>query len=240
MYVVGYDLINGVEQALLSLSRLGYKVEGENQSNHEWLLDNSLHLKISAPLSTHYCIPKCIMGGFEDLVAYVDEFLNGTDKDFNYTYHDLYNKYFDKCISEIERYRHTRRATLPLAGDVSYESEYPPCLQLMLPRIIKDEGGYEYLKLMVVFRSNDAVKAFPMNLVAIAMFQKKLADYFNVAVGEIDYVVNSFHCYEADIPKLEAYCNRFQNANYFSEIAYSLEEYYEVENEYKRQKELSI
>lgn len=240
MNVFSYDIPQAIETSLDMLDRIGEYVEGENQNQREWLKDMPLYLEVYKPLSTLSCIPKCIMGGLEDLVAYVDEFLNGTDKDFNYTYHDLYNKYFDKCISEIERYKYTRRATLPVAGDASYESEYPPCLQLMLPRIIKLEDGSERLTLMVVFRSNDAVKAFPMNLVAVAMFQKKLAEYFNVEVGQLRYVVNSFHCYQADIEKLKAYNDRFRDCQDLSEIAFTLDEYYEVENEYKRQKELSI
>ena len=240
MNIIGYDIPTAIESSLDRLWRCGDLVRGENQNQTEWLLDTSLHLTVLHPLDTEYCIPKCIMGGLEDLVAYVDEFLNGTDKEFNYTYHGLYSKYFDRCISEIERCNYTRRATLPLAGDVSYESEYPPCLQLMLPRIIKSKDGSERLTLMVVFRSNDAVKAFPMNLVAIAMFQKKLANYFNVEMGELQYIVNSFHCYQADRSKLEAYVARFNQTLDMSEIAFTLDEYYEVENEYKRQKELSL
>ena len=134
-------------------------------------------------------------------------------------------KYWEQCEKEIERYRYTRRATLPIAGEVSYASQYPPCLQLLLPRIVKDLNNQtERLDLTVVFRSNDAVNAFPMNAFAISMMQKQLAEKHGVDCGELLYIANSFHCYHKDLDKLRAYVRRWKNAENSSDYGYSMAE----------------
>lgn len=222
-------LAETVFYALHCLSKNGKRVEGENQSNKDILLEDILFIKTYNPLGKEYCIPKCLAGGLEDLKSYVDEFLYGTkDGKFTYTYHEIYSQYMDRCKAEIERYPYTRRAVLPLAGEASYASQYPPCLQLIIPRIIKLENDVAALNLTAVFRSNDAVNAFPMNIFALAVMQKQLAEEFNVEVGDLIYMANSFHCYSRDIPKLEGYADRYEWSTHPSEYAFTMDEYKEV------------
>jgi thymidylate synthase len=228
MFIVAQNLAKGVFEALKRLDEAPNVVEGENQSNKEILLERKLVMRIYQPLDTEYPIPKCIAGGLDDLADYVAEMLKGTkDGDFTYTYHELYSPYLDKMREEINRYRYTRRATLPIAGEKSYGTPYPPCLQLILPRIVKEEHGVDRMDLTVVFRSNDAVNAFPMNAFALAMMQKALAEEFGCDVGEFVYIANSFHCYAKDWGKLRQYVNRYTNAQADSDYGITMEEYEE-------------
>ena len=219
------------------LKRKGNKRLRNNQSNIEECLEIGLCLDIKNDNRFwDYYAPKCVM--FEDiegLVEYDLEFTYGiNDGKFNYTYHQLFAPYLDKCIDELANNPQSRRAVLPIAGEMSYKDEYPPCLQL----IMVDLSDKNAVNITVVFRSNDAVKAFPSNLFAIRRLQSYIAEklmerneneeYF---VGNITYIANNFHAYGHDYNMLNGYLNRMYTAE-DEKLFWTADEYIEAINEY--------
>lgn len=202
----------------------------ENQDNADKSKDVSITINvedISKPT-----ISKAFPGELKTMVEYVLEFVNGV-KDFevdlgkwDYTYHQEIKEYLDKCINELKRNHDTRRAVIPIAGEKSYASMYPPCMQNIMFRII---GGK--LHTTVTFRSNDAVKAFVMNSFAISQLARFIATEVGVEVGGYTHIANSFHAYSNDWDQLEGYCKMFATRDE-SELYYTYEEYLEVYNEY--------
>ncbi len=162
------------------------------------------------------------------LVAYDLELNNGVLdwEGFDYTYHELYSKYYDSCIAELKRDNRTRRATLPIAGDKSYNSPHPPCLQTIL---IKIKDGK--LHTTSVFRSNDGVKAIVMNLFGIARLAHRVAKDVGVEVGGLTHIADSYHAYEKDWAELEGYCKMFETRN-DEDLYYTYDEYLEAYDEY--------
>jgi hypothetical protein len=64
------------------------------------------------------------------------------------------------------------------------------------------------LDCMVLFRSNDACKATFMNAFALIMLQKRIAEELGIEVGIYVHRANSFHCYEKDYDRLQAFMGR--------------------------------
>ena len=220
------------------LQNRGKKRLRNNQSKIEECLEIGLCLDIryDEHFSDYYA-PKCVM--FEDiegLVEYDLEFTYGiNDGKFNYTYHQLFAPYLNKCIDELVNNPQSRRAVLPIAGEMSYKDEYPPCLQLMMVEL----SDRNEVNITVVFRSNDAVKAFPSNLFAV----KRLQDYIVTELtdrsenddkywmGNIVYIANNFHAYGHDYKMLNGYLNRMYNAE-DEKLFWTADEYLEAITKY--------
>ncbi|MBQ0014699.1 MAG: hypothetical protein KBS82_05175 [Oscillospiraceae bacterium] len=165
-------------------------------------------LDIEEPTSEPF-ISKSIMSDLKGLYKYDKEFIDGTadDSGWEYTYHQLYSKYYNQLIDELKRNLHTRRACIALGqDDINFTSD-PPCLQLMMFNYVNGK-----LEMTVVFRSNDGVKAFPMNIHAIEMLHQKVANDIGAPVGALHYIANNFHCYSRDFEMLYSYCNTFRTA----------------------------
>ena len=147
---------------------------------------------------------KCIPSDLQGLVKYIDEFVNGTADDlgWDYTYHQLYAPYLPKVIEELKRCPYSRRACISLVHGTD-TSLNPPCLQQMqFSTHVPLYGGKRKLDMAVMFRSNDALKAFPMNIQAIISLQEKVAKELGYDVGRLTYFVENFHVYEKDLPDL--------------------------------------
>lgn len=208
-YIKAKSIGLGVEESMKALLHYGHTHERENQDRKEEMLEIQLCLDIENPISDPY-ISKSIPCGLEQLLSYDDEFLYGTadDSGWKYTYHKLYSVYYDKLIAELNRNLNTRRACIALGqGDINFTSD-PPCLQLMMFNIVDDK-----LEMTCVFRSNDGVKAFPMNIHAIGRLQEQVAKELGYQVGPLHYLANNFHCYHNDLHTLEQYCNIFETAS---------------------------
>lgn len=207
-YIEAETIGYGIEKALFALSESGVSQVRENQDREEEMIEIQLCLDVLNPLEEP-AISKAIPCGLEQLRDYDREFLDGTadNAGWKYTYHGLYAPFYDKLINELNRNPHTRRACIALGqGDINFTSD-PPCLQLLMVNIVRDK-----LELTCVFRSNDGLKAFPMNIHAISMLQKQIADDLGYEVGPLHYIANNFHCYHKDINTLNQYCNIFRNA----------------------------
>ena len=63
-----------------------------------------------------------------------------------------------------------------------------------------------------------------MNAFALIMLQKRFADALGVKMGSYTHRANSFHCYEKDIPMLEGYVKRMEDAEDVYDICFDYED----------------
>ena len=217
IYVKAGNFKEAITKSWEALKDNGVKRQRNNQSKTSECLEIGLCLDVgNDELGFNYYAPKCVM--FEDiegLIEYELEFVKGiNDGKFNYTYHQLFAPYLDKCIEELANNPQSRRAVLPIAGEMSYKDEYPPCLQLMMVDL-SDEGK---VSITAVFRSNDAVKAFPSNLFAVKRLQshiaQELSDITKIPhyIGNVTYIANNFHAYNNDYGMLDGYLKQMKTA----------------------------
>ena len=199
----------GVEEAIKALNEYGIEQERENQDWKDTTKEIQLCLDIDDP-TAEPAISRCIMGDLRTLASYDHEILDGTadDRGWKYTYHQLYSRFYDQCRDELKRNIHTRRACIALGqGDINF-SEDPPCLQMLMFNYVSGK-----LEMTIIFRSNDGVKAFPMNIHAISLIQQRMAKELDVPVGPLHYIANNFHCYSRDYDVIKNYCHVFETAN---------------------------
>jgi thymidylate synthase len=181
-------------------------------------------------------IHKDFPGGLADLQEYVMEVVEGIkdhfvrdrndpeDTRWEYTYHQRLFKY-DACSAgpgepqavrvfdqieevcrKLAKNPHTRRAQA-ITWKVWEDNDCydPACLQSLWCRI--HEGQ---LNMNVRFRSNDAYKAAFMNIFALVMLQKKMADRISelsgspVSVGRYCHMADSYHLYGSYFREFEA------------------------------------
>lgn len=195
----------GVINSMKALNQYGVMSIRENQNKQEEVKEIQLTLDVLNP-SLEPMVCKAMPCSLKQLSEYIDEFLDGTadNAGWKYTYHGLYSPFYEKVIAELKRNIHTRRACIALGqGDINFTAD-PPCLQLLMFNVVAGK-----LEITAVFRSNDGVKAFPMNIQAIAALQRKIADEIELQTGELHYIANNFHAYNKDIVLLEQYCRNF-------------------------------
>lgn len=208
-YVRARTVALGVEEAMKALHAHGIAQTRENQNWEDVTTEIQLLLDIEEP-DAEPAISRSIITDLKGLAQYDREFLDGTadDAGWKYTYHMLYSRFYDQVIAELRRNINTRRACIALGqGDINF-TEDPPCLQMIMFNCV--EGKLEET---IVFRSNDGVKAFPMNIHATAMLQQRVADELGLPVGPLHYIANNFHCYSRDREILGNYCKTFETAN---------------------------
>ena len=184
----------GIEAAMKALNEKGIVQERENQDRTDVTKEIQLCLDIEDPTAEPF-ISRSIVTDLKGLAKYDHEFLDGTgDNDgWEYTYHALYSRFYDQLLSELRRNIHTRRACIALGqGDINFSSD-PPCMQLMMFNYVDGK-----LEMTILFRSNDGVKAFPMNIHAVSLLQEKVAGELGLPVGPMHYIANNFHCYSRD------------------------------------------
>lgn len=190
-------------------------------------LEVSMTITVEKPLQEPM-ISKFFIGGPQELQQYAMEMVDGI-LDFevrkgkwHYTYHQRYVKQLDWVIRELRRNPTSRRAVMSLWWwRIDEPSGDPPCLN-HIQFFVRDDK----LDMDVLFRSNDAVKATFMNAFALIMLQKKVADILGYEVGTYTHRANSFHCYEKDFEKLNAFIYQYEKVAACGEddsLAYSYE-----------------
>ena len=190
-------------------------------------LEASMTITIEKPLQEPM-ISKFFIGGPQELQQYVMEMVDGI-LDFevekgkwHYTYHQRYADQLDYIVKELMRNPSSRRAVMVLWDkDADQTSGDPPCLNHIQFFIRNNK-----LDMVVLFRSNDAVKATFMNAFALIMLQKKVADILGYDVGTYTHRANSFHCYEKDFEKLGAFIHQYEKVAVWGEeddLSYSYE-----------------
>lgn len=216
------NVSRGIYTALKALDLYGGYVHGDgaDATKGEMMKEIFLNLEVVNPFSG-YCVPKCIIAtphtdveittGMEGLIEYELEFIDGirdTDKElFGYTYHDLYKDSYLDMIKALKENKYTRQAMLPVGASKFYAvGEDKPCLMELMFKVRKDDR----LWCTAVFRSNDAVRAFPMNIWAIARLLKHISYEVGIPCGGINYVANSFHVYPGCENTLRGYITRYE------------------------------
>lgn len=209
-YVKANSIGRAVELSIKALNDYGIFQQRENQDMEDCCKEIQLCLDISSPILSdegrEQFVSKAVPCGLEQLIDYDKEFLEGTadNAGWKYTYHALYAPYYPKVIEELKRNRYSRRACIALGqGDINFTSD-PPCLQLLMFNVV--DG---MLEMTVVFRSNDAIKAFPMNIHALSMLQLMVANELNLGFGDMHYIANNFHAYSKDFKTMSQYVKNF-------------------------------
>ena len=204
--VVHADCVaHGIMESMKRLNECGKVSDRENQSNADQCKEIQLLLEIDSVKAEPF-ISRCIVTDLKGLASYDHEILDGTadNAGWAYTYHSLYKPYLQPMIDELKRNIYTRRARLNVGeGDLLYTGD-PPCLNMMLFSYVDGR-----LDMTIVFRSNDGVKAFPMNIHALAMLHLKVAEEVGVEPGAMHYIANNFHAYSKDWQLLDQYCKNF-------------------------------
>ena len=211
--VKGKTLPEAYHKALLEL-----KENGEMTDCTDWnttCLESSMTIFVEEPLCEPM-ISRCFIGGPRSLQQYVMEMLDGV-LDFEiekgnwvYTYHnrmvDLNGiDQIDFVVDELKRNPDSRRAVILVRNAADIGSDDPACLQHIQYFVRKGR-----LECKVLFRSNDACKASYMNMFALIMLQKRIADRVGVPMGSYTHRASSYHCYERDFKALEGYVERIK------------------------------
>jgi len=217
--VYGKNLAGSYHQALLKLKECGDVVDCSDWNTT--CLETSMTIVIEEPVSEPM-ISKCFIGGPHELQQYIMEMLDGI-LDFEvekgnwvYTYHNrmvemkspdgnVINQ-IDFVVDELKRNPSSRRAVILVRNSSDLDSDDPACLQHI--QYFIREGK---LECKVLFRSNDACKASFMNMFALIMLQKRVADCLGIPVGAYTHRANSYHCYERDFDSLDRYIERIRN-----------------------------
>lgn len=209
-YIKANSIGSGVELSIKALNDFGKFEQRENQDTEDCCKEIQLCLDIEKPILTEVgrsqFISKAVPCGLDQLIDYDQEFLHGTadNAGWKYTYHSLYKPYYTKVIDEFKRNPNSRRACIALGqGDINFTSD-PPCLQLLMFNVVD-----EMLEMTAVFRSNDAIKAFPMNIHALSLLQLNLANELVLGYGDLHYIANNFHAYSRDFKLMAQYVKNF-------------------------------
>lgn len=214
--VYGKNLPESYHLALKKLKECGEVVDCSDWNTT--CLDASMTIVIEEPVSEPM-ISKCFIGGPHELQQYIMEMLDGVldfevDKgNWVYTYHNRMAamktpegkelNQVDFVVDELKRNPSSRRAVILVRSSEDLGSEDPACLQHLQYFIHNGK-----LDCKVLFRSNDACKASFMNMFALIMLQKRIADRVGVPVGTYTHRANSYHCYERDFASLDRYLER--------------------------------
>ena len=216
--VRGKTLSESYHKALLALKEQGDMVDCSDWNTT--CLETSMTIEIENPLMEPM-ISKCFIGGPKSLQQYVMEMLDGI-LDFEiekgnwvYTYHNRMAAMKDDkgnvidqiqfVIDDLKRNPSSRRAVILIRNFEDVSSDDPACLQ-HIQYFIRDGK----LECKVLFRSNDACKASFMNMFALIMLQKRIADALGIPIGTYTHRANSYHCYARDFESLDMYVARLQ------------------------------
>lgn len=226
LFVKGQNLAEAWEQSLIQLYENGCDIKTEyDKPDDPPSKDCSMTIVVEEPLAEpmiHMDFP----GGLEDLQEYVLEVLDGIkdhcvrntaddpdDTRWEYTYHQRLFAYevpgiesvfdqIDILALKLAKTPYSRRAQA-ITWKVWEDNDCydPACLQSIWCRVLPDDDGTWTLNANIRFRSNDAYKAAFMNMFALIMLQKKIADRISdlsgqkVKLGRYLHQADSYHIY---------------------------------------------
>ncbi len=223
LHAEGDCIARAWEESLIELNRNGCSVQTQyDKPGDPPSKDATMIVTIHDPLREPM-IHKDFPGGPEDLQEYLMEVCEGIkdhlvrdrrdpgDTRWEYTYHQRLFGYevpssgvFDQIETlsrKLADSPFTRRAQA-VTWKVWEDNDCydPACLQSLWCRITAKEDE-RTLNMNVRFRSNDAYKAAFMNMFALALLQKKIADRVSelsggeVKVGRYCHMADSYHIY---------------------------------------------
>jgi thymidylate synthase len=219
LIVEGDVLPESWEKSLLLLRERSIKSRKEsytNKSGVDEILEASMKMIVNEPLKE----PRIHVGceGLMSLAAYVDEVLDGIKdswigRGWDYTYHQRLFEYdqagqkTDQISQIIQKLKPTsfsnRAQAVTWMPWRDYDVAGPPCLQRIWCKIVDDE----YLEMHTSWRSRDAYNAAFMNMYALTLLQKMIADKIGVKVGRYVDDSDSYHVYDRNFKSLERFAS---------------------------------
>ena len=223
LFVTGRGLAEVWENAVLMTHQQGMDIKTQyDKPEDPPSKDCTMVMVVEDPLSEpmiHLDMP----GGLEDLQEYCMEVLDGIkdhlvrdqrdpgDHRWEYTYHQRLfafvanGQIYDQIrimAQKLAKTPYTRRAQA-VTWKVWEDNDCydPACLQSMWCRVVVDDKERWWLNTNVRFRSNDAYKAAFMNMFALTMLQKRIAETIatytghEVSLGRYMHEADSFHVY---------------------------------------------
>ncbi len=217
LIVEGDVLPESWEKSLLLLCERGIKSRKEsytNKSGVDEILEASMKIIVNEPLNE----PRIHVGceGLMSLTGYVDEVLDGIKdswigRGWDYTYHQRLFEYeqagqkTDQISQIIKKLKPTsfsnRAQAVTWMPWRDYEVAGPPCLQRIWCKIVDDE----WLEMHTSWRSRDAYNAAFMNMYALTLLQRMIADKIGVRVGRYVDDSDSYHVYDRNFKSLERF-----------------------------------
>jgi thymidylate synthase len=238
------------EEAFTKLVKMGLFAEGiateYDRPGDPLSIDDICVMTVYEPMSEPR-IHKCFPGGWDDLVKYVDEVVNGSrdhlSTELSYTYHDRLVNYpgkpytyraigewgevtkdaacsivnqLDRVVELLKKTPYTRRAqTITWIPGTDLYSDEAPCMNSLwfrvIPRRTLWDGIKDQLDMHVRFRSRDAFNAAFMNMYALTLLQKDIADKVGVEVGHYVDFSDSFHVYGSKVQDAVGYVRTIQS-----------------------------
>lgn len=210
------------EKSLLLLREHGMKSRKEsytNKSGVDEILEASMRIIVNEPLKE----PRIHLGceGLMSLEDYVDEVLHGTKdawigRGWDYTYHQRLFEYeqaghkTNQINQIIEKLRLTSFSNRAQAVTWMPWKDYgvagPPCLQRIWCKIIDDE----WLEMHTSWRSRDAYNASFMNMYAMTLLQRMIADKIELKAGRYVDDSDSYHVYDRNFRSLERFATAIE------------------------------
>ncbi len=199
----------------------------KTEDNEETLeLEEPLNVFIPNPLEQPRISPSCMFRE-NAMEQYVSDLLNGSDKEFVYTYHDRLFAYplmrdnlvldqMNEVLVALKRNPMTRRAqAITWVPEIDLRSKEPPCLQRIQFLI---RGGK--LNMSVEFRSRDILSAMGPNMYALTRMQEMVARTLGVQVGWYSDTSVSAHVYfKRDIAELTKFMPEINDVDaFFNEV----------------------
>jgi thymidylate synthase len=219
LIVEGDVLPESWEKSLLLLRERGIKSRKEsytNKSGVDEILETSMKIIVNEPLKE----PRIHVGceGLMSLTSYVDEVLDGIKdswigRGWDYTYHQRLFEYeqagqkTDQISQIIQKLKPTsfsnRAQAVTWMPWRDYDVAGPPCLQRIWCKIVDDEC----LEMHTSWRSRDAYNAAFMNMYALTLLQRMIADKIGVKVGRYVDDSDSYHVYDRNFKSLERFAS---------------------------------
>jgi thymidylate synthase len=231
LYVESDCIARGWEESLIELNRKGCRIRTQyDRPGDPPSIDSTMILTIHDPLNEPM-IHKDFPGGPLELQEYVMEMCEGIkdhlirnaedpkDTRWEYTYHRRLFAYdvpglkpFDQIETlcrKLADVPHTRRAQA-VTWKVWEDNDCydPACLQSLWCRMIEENGEW-ILSMNTRFRSNDAYKAAFMNIFALVLLQKAMAERISqmsgksVKAGRYCHMADSYHIYGSSFREFE-------------------------------------
>ena len=232
LHAEGDCIARAWENSLVTLHQSGCGIATEyDRPEDPPSKDATMIVTVCDPLAEPM-IHRDMPGGFEALQEYVMEVCEGIkdhlvrdpgdeqDTRWEYTYHQRLFSYdvptlsatdqIEGIVDQLVKTPYTRRAQA-ITWKVWEDSTCydPACLQSIWCRITR-QADRRLLNMNVRFRSNDAYKAALMNIFALVMLQRQMAERISrlsgteVRPGRYCHVADSYHVYGKDMAEFEA------------------------------------
>lgn len=157
---------------------------------------------------------------------FMDKFHRG-DGRHNYIYGTRWqnSQQFQRIVKRLQDDRYSRQAIMEIwdsSLDLNSDETNVPCTIIHQFLIRKNAVGVDEFYTNVYIRSNDFMKGFKYDIFLNSFIHEAFAGFLNCQVGELTFMVGSFHTYKPDYSKLSQIVNEFNNPNPIQQPRFSL------------------